>query len=284
MDETFGPRVWTRRYLMPPGTSRWRSGFFAVPFTEIPISRTLGDLDAYRRSPHAEIPADPTWSYHPATARSMTYNKPAVWLTTLERHLGWETMRSILSTFFERYRFDHPTPEDFFSVASEVSGQDLSWFFDQVHFDDVSFDYAVHSVTSRPAALVGFADAEGEGDAPVRIGGPLRIAQPEGYRSEVVVRRKGAGRFPVRVLAVFEDGHEESWDWDGEARWKSFVVVGDSKLKHAVVDPERILVLDLDYTNNSRLVEPEPTLPAVKWGSKWMIWLQDLLSTYAFFS
>jgi hypothetical protein len=213
----------------------------------------------------------------------MNYNKSAVWLATLERHLGWDTMREILSTFFDRYRFAHPAPSDFFSVADEVSGQDLSWFFDQVFRDDVAFDYAVDSVSSRPTTLVGFDDGSEDGGEPAfRAPAPEGAVEPE-YRTEVVVRRLGGGKFPVRVLAVFEDGYEATWDWDGEASWRSFVVERPSKLRHAVVDPERTLVLDLNYTNNSRLLEPEPTLPAMKWGSKWMVWLQDMLACFAFF-
>ena len=52
---------------------------------------------------------------------------------------------------------------------------------------------------------------------------------------------------------------------------------------HAVVDPEKVLMLDLDYTNNSMLLEPAATMPASKWASKWMIWLQDFLSTFTFY-
>jgi hypothetical protein len=58
---------------------------------------------------------------------------------------------------------------------------------------------------------------------------------------------------------------------------------GAAKLEHAMVDPERELLLDLDYTNNSRLLQPRAELPARKWASKWMIWLQDLMATFAFF-
>jgi hypothetical protein len=58
---------------------------------------------------------------------------------------------------------------------------------------------------------------------------------------------------------------------------------GASELDYAVVDPERVLLLDLNRTNNSKRVEPRERLPAHKWASKWMIWLQDLMATFAFF-
>ena len=112
---------------------------------------------------------------------------------------------------------------------------------------------------------------------------PTDEDEADSFRTEVVVERRGGGRFPVVVLLVYENGHEERHSWDGEARWKMFVEERPAKLDYAVVDPERTLLLDINYTNNSRLREPAPALPATKWSSKWMIWLQDLLGTFTFF-
>jgi hypothetical protein len=181
-----------------------------------------------------------------------------------------------MSTHFERWKFKHPRPDDFFTTASEVSGQDLTWFFDQVYRGSESFDYAVDSVSSKAVTLEGW-----DGSKVQRPGG-----KPAGgmYRTEVVVRRLGGGVFPVEVLLLFQDGSELRQPWDGRDRWKLITVERPVKLKAAVVDPDRVLALDLDSTNNSRLLEPAPVLPALKWTSKWMIWLQDLLATFAFFS
>jgi len=104
------------------------------------------------------------------------------------------------------------------------------------------------------------------------------------YRTEVVVRRLGGGVFPVDLLMVFEDDSTAQRSWDGAARWKLFVEERPAKLAYAVVDPEHKLMLDLNVTNNSLLREPSDRLPAVKWSSKWMIWMQDLLWNFAFFS
>ena len=78
----------------------------------------------------------------------MTYSKPALWLHTLERALGWTMVQQILSTFFDRWKFKHPKPGDLFQVANEVSGRDLTPFFDQVYRGSAVFDYGVESVTS----------------------------------------------------------------------------------------------------------------------------------------
>ena len=158
-----------------------------------------------------------------------------------------------MSTYFERYKFRHPGPQDFFDVANEVSGQDLTWFFDQVYRSSNDFDYAIGRVASDPVELAGYVK---QGSDFVHQAGHDGDDEAELYRTEVVVQRRGAARFPVEVLMVFEDGSEVKKAWDGHARWKLYVEERGSKLAYAVVDPERKLMLDLYYTNNSKRLEP----------------------------
>ena len=271
----YEPTKLVRRYLSLPGSRR---GFLPVLFEDIEKSRIVSDgLDGYRAAAASDVPDTPTYQYFPGTGGAISYSKTAIWLHTLERYLGWETLQPAMSTFYERWKFKHPRPQDFFDIMNEVSGQDLSWFFDQVHHDAVVFDYAVESVKSGPSELKGLTGEMGE----------LKYVEPEGeptrYRTEVVVRNNGSGVFPMDLLMVFEDGSEVLEPWDGEYRWKLFVHEGTVKLDYAVIDPERILLLDLNYTNNSKRIEPLDRLPSRKWGSKWMIWLQDLIATFAFF-
>jgi hypothetical protein len=87
----------------------------------------------------------------------------------------------------------------------------------------------------------------------------------------------------VDVLLVFEDGRSIRRRWDGQETWTKFSVEQPVRLDYAEVDPDRVLMLDVHRINNSRHREPSPRLPAVKWGSKWMIWLQDFLATFTFF-
>jgi len=49
------------------------------------------------------------------------------------------------------------------------------------------------------------------------------------------------------------------------------------------VDPDRVLLLDVAYTNNSRTLTPRAGEASLKWSLKWMVWLQDLMLTYGFF-
>ena len=101
--------------------------------------------------------------------------------------------------------------------------------------------------------------------------------------SEVVVRRLGGAWFPVQVLFVFEDGSERREAWDGRARSKTIVVEHAAKLRYATVDPGRVLLLEVDVTNNSRRRESDAAFPAAKWASQWVVWFQDRLAAMSFF-
>ena len=215
-------------------------------------------LPNFRLSAEAEVPSTPTYRYWPATATSMSYDKTALWLHTLERHLGWPVVQRILATYFDRWKFRHPRPEDLFAVVNDVSGQDLTWFFDQVYRSSNTFDYGVQELIS-----------EGAG------GGP--------YRTTVVAQRLGEATFPVEVVTTFENGEQVTERWDGLDRRAMYVYERPSRARSVQVDPRRVLLLDVNYTNNSRSLQPRTEEASLKWSMTWMVWLQDLMLTYAFF-
>ena len=56
-----------------------------------------------------------------------------------------------------------------------------------------------------------------------------------------------------------------------------------SRARYAQVDPDRVLLLDANFTNNSMTLAPKAAPAARKWSLAWLIWLQDHLLTYGFF-
>ena len=270
LDQFFGPQYYSKRYF---------GGFVPWVFDDVPRSRaTDGNyLSGYRDSGEADPQSAPSWRYWPETAGAITYNKTALWLNTLERMLGWDTLQQILSTYYKRYAFKHPEPKDFFAVANEVSKTDLTWFFDQVYRSSSHFDYAVDLFTSEQVSDRGiFGDANKRTFSADERSGDV-------YRTRVVARRVGDGVFPVTVRVVFENNQEARWQWDGRDRWKMFEVDRPVRAVTAQVDPERVLLLDANYTNNSRSLAPKTNTAARKWSLAWLIWLQDHLLTYGFF-
>ena len=281
-DVTYGPEMYVKRYFRPPGTRS--SGFFPVLFEDLLLGRDVWGNRMSRFRDHAttEVMSRPTFRYFPSKAGHLSYTKTALWLATLERHLGWETLQEILSTFFTRFSYAHPTPGDFFATVDEVSGRSMVWFFDRVYRDSGHFDYAVESITTRPLDLRGLIDTP-EGPAPRE--GPDESAGPSPtYRSEVVIRRNGDGVFPVEILLVFADGSESRHAWDGRRRWTMVVEERPAALAWAEVDPDRVLLLDVDRTNNSRTLTPGDDFVATQIASRWIVWLQDFLMSFAFFT
>ena len=246
IDEAFTPNYLAQRYF---------GGFIPWVFRDIPTSRVDNDrLAGYRENPEADVPSTATFRYFPRTAAVMSYNKTTLWLHTLERHLGWPVLQRILSTYFERWKFRHPQPDDFFAVVNEVSGRDLTWFFDQVYRSSNVFDYGIQEL------------------------------QSSGGRTTVVVRRFGEATFPVDVVTTFADGEHVRERWDGQDRRATFTYERAAAAVSAQVDPERVLLLDVNYTNNSRTLQPRAREASLKWALAWMAWLQELMLTYAFFA
>jgi hypothetical protein len=260
---------------------RYFGGFVPFVFPDIALSREVSGngLSDYRRAARSDAPSTPSYRYFPGwdTAVALSYCKTALWLNTLERYLGWPTMQRIMSTFFERWKFRHPAPQDFFAVVNEVSGRDMTWFFDQAYRSSNLFDYGVQTVQSQRIPGPGFRDRNGSPTFESGLGHGSRV------RSTVVVRRFGEAIFPVDVLVSFGNGEQVRERWDGRDRWTSFVYERDVAVNAVVVDPDRILLLDIDRTNNSYRASPSSAAAAQKWTLKWMVWLQDALATYLFF-
>jgi hypothetical protein len=269
MDIAFGESAYVQRFFR---------GYIPIMLPDV-LARRMTEangLDRYRSVARSDVEADPTYRYFPETAAGISYSKTALWLSMLEKIYGWETLQRILKTFFERNRFRHPLPEDFFRTAEEVSGKNLRPFFGEVYGRAAVFDFAIESASSEEVSSEGFFD---QGGVPI-----YKDGKPEtSYETRVVVRRLEDGILPVDVLLRFENGEELRDNWDAQSLWKLYRVVKPAKLQYAVVDPDHKILLDVNYTNNSRTLTRRSGFATTKWASKWMFWLQDYLQTVAVF-
>src|SRR5215472_18240977 len=108
----------------------------------------------------------------------ITYGKTATVLLTLEGLIGQETMRQAMHTYFMRYRFTHPTQEDFLTTMEEVSGQNLRWYFDQAVYGTRVLDYEILRPSSDRTNWY------------LKDGPNKKQGEPM-YRTMVLVHRKG---------------------------------------------------------------------------------------------
>lgn len=75
------------------------------------------------------------------------YYKPAAALQVLRSVvLGEERFDRALQTYISRWAYKHPQPWDFFNTMSNVSGEDLGWFFKGWFMENWSIDQSVESI------------------------------------------------------------------------------------------------------------------------------------------
>jgi hypothetical protein len=148
----------------------------------------------------------------------------------------------------------------------------MTWFFDEVYRSSNVFDYGVQTFSSTAAAIRTGAPS---------TGGTAR--NEDGYRTVVVVRRLGEAVFPVDVVTTFRNGERVTEQWDGRDRRVIYTYERTARAISVEVDPDRVLLLDVNYTNNSATLEPRAGEAARKWTLAWLVWLQQLMLTCAFF-
>lgn len=223
-----------------------------------------------------------SWEYVSGGSYSLNvYQKTGLMLLTLEKIVGEDVMGRIMRTYYERWKFRHPTTRDFVAVAEEVSGRELGWFFDQTLYSPDKLDYAISSLTAReiiePEGIIDekFMPASKRGKKPGKDSPTAKA-----YRNEIVAVRRGEWIIPQDILITFEDGEKVRETWDGSDRWKRFVYLKKTKIVAAVIDPDQKMVLDVNYTNNSYTLKPQKA-GILKEALGFMSWLQGFLTLAA---
>lgn len=275
-EAAYGPRNVEKVYLE-------RNGFgFPVAFRSVEIQQRTKRLTGYRPLANADKMNKKVWEFSTGGSYHVNaYEKPALMLWTLEGYLGEEIMGNIMKAYGTRNRFKHPTPQQFIDTVNEFAPENMDWFFDQMLYGSSHLDYCVEKITSREVTpKQGFFDSKDE----TRYTAAQPIAERDKmYESEITVKRLGEIHIPVEIQINFEDGEEFNEKWDGITRWKKFRYTRSAPVMEASVDPERKLVLDINYTNNNMYREGS-SFAAFKWTSKWLYWLQHLFEVMVFFS
>ena len=191
----------------------------------------------------------------------VTYGKTATMLISLEAILGEQTLRNALHTYFLRYRFTHPTQEDFMRTVDEVAGQDLKWYWDQAVYGTQVLDYEVERADSTPTNWYDQNATEKKGET--------------AYETQVILHRKGEFIFPVEVEVKFDNGESIRERWDGKDRWVRYVYRKKAQVESVQIDPHYRVTLDRDYLNNSHVTKSQHAATA-KIATYWMFLTQFL--------
>jgi len=202
---------------------------------------------------------------------SITYGKTATVLLTLEGIIGEDTMARAMHTYFMKYRFTHPTKEDFLKTIEEVSGKDLRWYFNQAVYGSQVLDYEILRVNSFPANW--YEEDKKKKDAKKEKGKDDTV-----YQSFVTVHRKEDFVMPVAVEIKFDNGETIREHWDGQSRWTRFSYLKKARVVSAEIDPDHTVQLDRNKFNNSFVVQANAR-PAYKLSNYWLF-LTQLLAEF----
>lgn len=225
------------------------------------------------RLEYAMIPDfDPVthWAYkfrNSSSYAAVTYGKTATLLATLETVIGRDTMDEAMRTYFMKFRFTHPTTEDFLRTIEQVAvargratvlppsdpalqqpvgfadvppvNSSLRPFFNQAVYGTNVLDYAVDRVSSSPVQW--WLPEPDDKNARKQIA----------MLNTVYLHRKGDFVLPVTVEIVFDDGTRLRDHWNGVDRWVKLTYVRKARVVSAEIDPDHEVLLDVDAFNNS---------------------------------
>jgi hypothetical protein len=239
---------------------------------------TLGEREGQRigyiRVADLDPMAQKAYDYYSNSSYAgITYGKTASVLLTLEGIIGEDTMQKAMHVYFMKYRFTHPTKEDFLKTVEEVSGKNLRWYFDQAVYGSQVLDYEVLKTDSYPMDWF-----EGK-KSKSRIQGDKNTF----YQSYVSVHRKMDFVMPVVVQVKFDNGETVREHWDGQSRWTRFSYQKKAQVVSAEIDPDHTVQIDRNDFNNSYTVKAN-TKPANKLSNYWLFvtqWMSEAMAWWA---
>ena len=184
-------------------------------------------------------------------------------LQTLERYVGWPTMAQALAATRANGTVD---AKSFGETLAAVRGTDVAELAEACFRSDATFDYAIESVQSAP------------------VGNGL-------YESTLSLRRNGSASFAVGsdedqessmlILMRFADGTELR-DWfDGALPATTLIYTARSPVVYAAIDPDMMLLLDANRSNNTFASESPIRPLAIQLALHWMAWLQQTMLAYS---
>ena len=239
----------------------------------------------------------------------VTYGKSSTLLATLENLIGRETMDEAMRTYFLRYRFTHPTTEDFLRTIEQVAiahGKAIP-ITPQIPAPSTSAAIVASGIeplrvnifsASPPSTGRARSDDSPASATNSSLRGyfhqavygtqildyavdsissdPVQWWLPEPsdkkqiqYLSTVYLHRKGDFILPVTAEIIFDDGTRVREVWDGVGRWTKFAYTRNAKVASVEIDPDHVILLDSNLLNNSYTVTSNPR-PARKLTNLWL--------------
>ncbi|MEZ4363294.1 MAG: M1 family metallopeptidase [Kofleriaceae bacterium] len=287
---------WDQRMMRARGqpvhlTTRW--------LRRLGIAPALAGFEVERLTAMVREPGDAlganSWDRLSSRSYGAVYARTATTMHDLEAHLGTEVMERAFKTYYERWKFRHPSAADLRETLAEVSGQRelVERTFAQQVYATQKVDDRIESLTSeeqRPQP--GTSRVEGKWveltkedadkraraarDAWDKAHPDAKVGGPFPYETVVTVRRLGAA-VPQTLVVTFADGSTQTARWNEDRPWARFRWTTSARAVSAQLDPERQNLLDANKLDDSRKLEPS-SRAARRWTSHAAAVVQSVVS------
>lgn len=167
------------------------------------------------------------------------YSKGCLFLSQLGYIIGEENLQKTLRSYFDEFKFKHPTPNDIKRVAEKVSNLELGWYLTDWTQTTNTIDYAIKEVASIDANT-----------------------------QEITLERKGLMPMPIDLEVRFADGSKQAYyiplrmmyggkkteaielnNWAWAYPTYRFKVTSEKKIASIQIDPSGLMA-DIDESNN----------------------------------
>jgi len=196
--------------------------------------------------------AKPSWDFFSGSSYSFnSYQRTSLTLLTLKNLFGERAFWNGMRNFFQKYKFSHPKPEDFFQTMGKAMGKKAENFLRDFITKNKYIDYKLEQLISKkhrqPSGTFGETFTK-----------PKKQKNNNSvfYVNRISVVNNGNVFIPVIIKVKFENGKNKIFKWDGKTKWKKYIFNSESKILSAIIDPENKIALDRNIINNSKKLKP----------------------------
>lgn len=167
------------------------------------------------------------------------YSKGAIFLSQLGYIIGEENLKKTIKTYYDKWKFKHPTPNDFIRVAEKVSGAELSWYLREWTMTTNTIDYGIKNINTTPNATVITLERIGLMPMPIEV-----KVNYIGGSSEIFY-------IPLRIMRWEKPNMEntvEDWAW-AYPTYDLEIPLGNFNIESVEIDPSQKMA-DVNRDNN----------------------------------
>lgn len=202
-----------------------------------------------------------SWKFPPGEYETNSYDKPVMFLLTLKNIVGEKNFFRFLRGAFEKFKFTHPSTEDFLNFANEYFSFDKNLqnevknFLYQSLYTTKSLDFLVKSIENSKL-------------------------KNNWFSSKVILEKRGDFQIPVNVKFIMKDGNTKILKWNNVKKYKTFYFKNGEKVREVIIDPDLKIAIDRNFTNNFYSINPTKK-GLNNWKNFWGVFTDFIFSLFA---